>query len=1068
MRKTSLLLIFLFAALPLAAQQQNSLHGMVVSGETRDPLTGCSLILIKSGTSTISDGNGRFTLPAPTAPDTLVISHIGYHTLHRAINSHDHAPLAITLVPSVASIKGIVVSTGYQDIPKARATGSFDFIDNKTFNEQAGPNVLGRLEAIANGLEVDRMTGTEAKTKIMIRGLNTIRGPKDPLIIVDNFPYEGDLNNLNPNDVENITILKDAAATSIWGAKAGNGVIVINMKKGAFNQPITAEASANVTVMPLLPDLFAPSRISTSDEIDVEQYLFKQGFKVSDTNGYRMPVISPVYEILVDQQDGRITAAQAKAKIDALRNLDIRKDFEKYMYQTAVYQQYAFNIRGGSPKVSWIFSTGYDKDLGFLTDGYNRINLRWQNSYRPIKNLSITSSMYYTISNTHSGKPGYGAVSVNSYGRSGLYPYAQLAGPHGEAIPFPKNYNAKYIDTVGGGQLLDWKYYPLDDYKHSVTTSQTQDALINLGLNYKLLNAVSIDLKYQYEKQAGLEKTLNDLQSYYTRDQINYFTNLNADDDDRYPIPKGDILDFSHNDILSQSFRAQLNFHQRWGRGELNAIGGWQVTEKKTKTSSNGLYGFDPDNYTFQTVDPVNSYPTIITGAKSIIGSSDNISQLLNRFVSMYGNAAYTYDGKYTISGSARKDASNLLGVKINNKWKPLWSTGLSWLISGENFYHSGSVPYLKFRATFGYSGNVDPSQTGVTTILFSPSSPYISGPTAQFRTYVNPNLQWETFAQLNLGLDFRALQNRISGSIDYYHKKNTNLFSSAPIDYTAGIGPNIIKNVATTKAAGVDVLLNTVNLKGKFGWTTNLNLSFNKDKVVKFYLQTPLAYEYAGGAYSPSAIPGQPIYGIYSFKWAGLDPQTGDPRGYVDGKISNNYYALDRESSYEDLHYNGPAMPRIFGSMGNTFSWKNWALATRLIYKFGFYFFKSALSYNGLYNSWSTTGDFENRWQKPGDEKHTNVPSMVYPVPTFRDEFYAASAPNVIKGGYIRLQYVTLSFQPRLSGRLTHILKGLTIKASSSNLGILWRANKEGLDPEYQNGIPPTPVFTLGFNATL
>jgi len=910
------------------------------------------------------------------------------------------------------------------------------------------------------------MTGTTAKTKIMIRGLNTIRGPKDPLIVVDNFPYEGDLSNLNPNDVENITILKDAAATSIWGAKAGNGVIVINMKKGKFNQPITAEANVNITVA-TKPNLFAPSRISTSDEIDVEEFLFNQGYRLSDTSNPNRPVISPVYETLLAQQNGQLSPAQAKARIDALRKQDIRKDFQKYMYQDAVNQQYAFNIRGGSQKVSWLFSTGYDKNIGALDDRFDRINLRWENTYQPLKNLSITSSMYYTLENTKSGKPGYGQVTISSNGRSGLYPYAQLAGPNGEVIPMAKNYREAYIDTAGGGQLLDWKYYPMDDYKHSIKTAKSQDALINLGVRYKILNALNIDVKYQYEKQAGTGRTLYDMQSYYTRDLINYYTNLNETGNKRFPIPKGDILDLSQNNISSQEFRAQLNYDQKWGKGELTAIGGWQISEKKTMENGNRLYGFDPDNYTFLKVDHINSYPTFITGGSVSLGSDDDIEQLLNRFVSMYANAAYTYQEKYTISGSARRDASNLFGVKTNNKWKPLWSGGLSWLLSGEEFYQSETIPFLKLRATFGYSGNVDPSQSGVTTIRYAGTSPYIQAPYSTFNSYYNPDLQWETFSQLNLGVDFRAVHNRITGSIDYYHKKNTNLFSWAPIDYTGGIGSSIVKNAATTKGAGIDVVLNTRNLVGKFQWTSNLNLSFNKDKVVKYYLQDPKASEFVGGANRASAIPGQPIYAISAYKWAGLDPQTGAPQGYLDGKISEDYDAIDYESMYQDLAYKGPAMPRFFGSLGNNFSWKNWSLATRLMYKFGFYFFKSAISYSGLYTAWTTTGDFDRRWRKPGDEKTTTVPAMIYPASSSADDFYANSEVNVVKGDYIRLQYITLSYRPRLPRRLTHSIKGVTLKASATNLGFLWRANNDGIDPEYQNGIPASQTFTLGLNAS-
>lgn len=1066
--RTNVLLPFLtlLSSLSVSAQpgRQILLKGSVISASTGERLSGASLFFLKSKQTGISADNGGFSLPACLTSDTLIVSRIGYQPQKMAIKAQWTGPLIVKLVAATAAIHSIVVSTGYQDIPKARATGSFDFIDQKRFNEQPGAHVLDRLEAVASGLEIDRMTGNPSPTRIMIRGINSIDGPRDPLIVVDNFPYEGDLDNLNPNDVQSITILKDAAAASIWGAKAGNGVIVITTKKGALNQPITAEANINVS-MQGKPDLFTQSRISTSDEIDVEKYLFSQGYGLSDTSNPNKPPISPVYEILLAEKNGKLSGAEANQQIDALRKQDIRKDFEKYMYQTAVHQQYSFNVRGGSRKMSWIFSSGYDKDLSELAARDNRINLRWDNVFKPVKNLELSSSIYYTQSTDISGRPGYGEIQVSGNGKQGLYPYAQLADANGQPAPLQQRYRETYIDTAGGGQLLDWNYYPLEDYKHAVNTQKTQDVLINAGVRYDLLNTLHIDLKYQYEKQGGAGRKLYDLQSYYARDLINSYTNLSENGYLRNPIPVGDIADFAHNDLQSQSFRAQLNYDKEWHRSALHALAGWQVSEDKTQSTSNRLYGFDPADFTFQQVDHINEYPNYITGASVSFFPDDLISQLLNRLVSMYGNAAYTYLGKYTLSGSARKDASNIFGVKTNDKWKPLWSAGLSWLISGEDFYHSEAVSYLKFRATFGYSGNVDPSQLGTTTISISGQSPYVNSPYAQFNSFENPDLQWESQAQLNFGLDFSSIHGRLSGSIDYYRKKNTHLYGEAEIDYTGGIGPSIIKNAATTKGGGFDIVLNSVNLKGRFRWTTNLNLSAAHDKVVKYFLNDIQGSAFVGGASRVSAIPGQPIYGIYSYKWAGLDPQTGDPRGYLDGKISEDYSSIIAQTTYKDLVYNGPALPRLFGSCGNTFSWDNWSLATRLIYKFGFYLFKNAVSYNGLYTSWTTTGDFAKRWQKPGDEKTTNVPSMQYPTSSNRDGFYDGSEVNVIKGDFIRLQYVTLSYQPRMTGRLAKTFKGVTLKANVENLGLIWKANKDGIDPDY--GIRPAPAYTVGLQTS-
>lgn len=1053
------------------SQQKNGkiISGKILSSETGIYLQGASIHLKESHSSSITDATGQFKITLARPSDTLIITHIGYTQKRVPISKDKKGPLTIRMNPLVSRLKSIVVSTGYQDIPQERATGSFDFISNKTLNQQTSTGILSRLEAIANGLYVDRSTLSipGLPEKIHIRGLSTIRGPSDPLIVVDNFPYSGDIRNINPNDVENITILKDAAAASIWGAKAGNGVIVINLKKGSYNRPITANAKASISLIDK-PDLFANSRISTSDEIDLEEYLFNKGYRLSDTGRFEKPVISPVYEILLKERNGIISSAEANNELNALRKIDIRKQFEKYMYQKAVNQQYSVNVNGGGKTFAWLFSSGYDHNIDQLAAKYDRVNLRWENTYRPLKNLQLNTGIYYTMTTNISGKPAFGTIHPNV--SRGIYPYAQLAGPNGEVIPLAMTYRPSYIDTLGGGKLLDWKYYPLTDYKHNVSNTKGQDVLINLGADYKILRSLDMNVKYQYEKGTTLAKTLHDTQSYYTRDLINSYTNLEATDDGQiYSVPNGSILDLNNDGLISQSFRAQINYNKSWGKNTLAAIIGSQINEKNTTMSANRLYGFNSETLTFTNVDYVNEYPSPL-GFPRWIPNRDEQQYLMNRFISFYGNAAYTYHGKYTISASGRRDASNIFGVKINDKWKPLWSSGIGWKISDEKFFHSRLLTYLKMRATFGYSGNVDPGRAGATTIRYiGRSSQYVLTPYARFGSYENPDLKWETSSQLNIGFDFQLKNNIIRGSLDYYHKRNTNLYAVVPIDYTDGIGPTINKNAATSVGSGLDLALNSKNINRKFRWTTNLNLSYNADKVKKYYLpDATRAAEFVGrSGKSISALVGRPVYAIYAFRWGGLDPATGDPQGYADGKISKDYRRLTLGSTFQEIVYKGAALPTFFGSCGNTFSWKGWSLTARLTYKFGYSFIKDALYYSELFQTWTSTADFSERWQKPGDEKSTNVPSLIYPSSVDRDELYDYSEVNVLKGGFIRLQYITINYQPPIKKSTKFPINSLQIYGNISDLGVIWRANKYGIDPEYQGSIPPPRSISIGIQGS-
>ena len=1024
---------------------------------------GASIISEGGNGKSVSNEDGTFSIAIDIDNDTLQISHLGFATGHAIVSGNK--PVMIRLQRISKELAAVEVSTGYQHIPKERVTGSFSYVDNATFNQQVSTDVISRLEAVASGLTIDRISNNG---KPMIRGLSTIQGPRDVLIVVDNFPYEGDIRNINPNDVESVTLLKDAAAASIWGAKAGNGVIVITTKKARFRQPVTVEINSNVTIANS-PDLFYLNRMKPADVIDVEKMLFSNNYGLSDTANINMPPFSPVYEILLKQRNGQLTDAQATAEIDALKSVDVRNEFDRYLYRRSINQQHALTIRGGAGKFAWLMFAGYDKNINSLSAKYDRLNLRWDNTIRPVKNLEVSAGLYFTKTQTESGKPGYGALSAY---RGKLWPYAKFADLNGIPTSLTKDYRSTFIDTAGSGHLMDWRYYPLEDYKHSGSTGTSQDVLLNLGLKYTILDGLSVDVKYQYERQLGTERTLNDLQSYYARNLINLYSKVDyVTGAVNYGIPNGGVLDQSNNSLASYAFRGQLNYDKRWQKHSLIAIAGGEVRENKTTENISRLYGYDDAKLTFSYVDYYNtSYTDFITGSTTAAQNNDFINELLNRFVSFYGNAAYTYKDRYSISASARKDASNLFGVSTNDKWKPLWSSGISWDLSKEEFYKSKLFPYIRLRATLGYSGNVDPNKPAVTTISFVGTSSYSNFSMADYSSYYNPELTWETSKQINVGIDFKILQDVLDGGIEYYHKKNTNLFGIAPLDYTVGI-QSIVKNVAASKANGIDISMNSRNINKKIKWSTQLNFSYNKDQVTDYYLSTTQGSHFVG-AVNIGGMKGKPVYGIYSYRWAGLDPQTGDPQGYDEEKqVSKDYLSLMGPSTtINDIIYHGSALPTMFGSFSNTVGYGPFLLTIGITYKFGYYFRRESINYASLFSTWNGHGDYYKRWKKQGDELHTDVPSITYPLPGSRDDFYSNSDILVVKGDHIRLQYINASYNLIQNLHIRIPFKNLQIYGNASNLGILWRANREGIDPEYKGGdiIPPSKAFSLGIKATI
>lgn len=1068
MKKSILFIIGILSVILSTAQTTSNyiIKGKVLSSNGEYPLTGVSLFLEKSKTKTISDFNGNFSITLSFIPDTLVISHLGFRRKRVIIKNTSADTIVLRLEPSNTQLQQVTVSTGYQKIPKERATGSFEFIDNKALDEQVGTNILDRLKGVSSVLfDHTKVMNSNRTLNISIRGLSTIEGSQDPLIVVDNFPYEGNIGNINPNDVESITILKDAAATSIWGSRAGNGVIVITTKKGRLNQPLQIDFNANVIIAPK-PDLYYLQQMSSSDYIDVEQFLYNKGAYDSRINGITHTALSPAVEVFLKRSKGLISAADSAAQINALKKIDIRDQYNKYMYQKAVTQQYNLNLHGGSGNIAYLISGSYNRIISTLDSRAEHLDLHVENTYKPTRNLELSFGLLYSHITGKNGKPGYGNIRV----RGVPIPYLKFANAQGNPLSVPLTYRDSYTDTVGGGKLLDWKYYPLEDYKHNTTKSNSNSWLANIGLKYQIIPGLDAEIKYQYQKQDLTSHNLQDIQSYAARNLINQFSQIDpVTGIVKYNVPLGSILTLSNQNMDAQNIRGQLNFNKSWGKGvhDISALAGAEIRQIRTNTNSDKAYGYDNDLLTFGDVDFVHAYPNLVTGSPQYIDNGLSFSKTLDRYVSIFANAAYTYKGKYTLSTSFRKDASNLFGVNTNEKWNPFWSAGLAWNLSGEKFYKSNLLPYLKLRATYGYSGTVDQSKSAYTTIAYQGTNSYTNFKQALVTQFRNPELRWEKVGQLNIGIDFSLKDQIISGSIEYYHKRGIDLFGASPINYTAGLGKFVIvRNVASMKGNGFDLTLRSININRSFTWKTNLILNLNKSITTDSYHAKGTTYAATSGR-GISALKGKPLYSILSYRWGGLSSK-GDPQGYLNKSLSTDYTAIFNSIIDPDsLVYSGPSTPGFFGSIRNTFSWKGLSLTANITYKLGYYFRKSSISYDALFNFGRGHSDFSKRWQKLGDESITNVPSMIYPNDSKRDNFYLGSEATVFKADHIRLQFVNLSYMLNKSIYKNIPVQSIRLYLNVSNIGIIWRANKEEIDPDYPSSVPASRTYALGINVS-
>lgn len=1050
-------------------------RGRVVN-EKGEPVI-VSVMVKGMSTGATTDANGYFELKNVVENATLIISGISIESFEVELNGRTNLA-TLTAKTKISEGDAVVVeaNTGYQKIKPNESTGSLFVVDNKTLNQQTGTNILQRLNGVVPGLffnvgKNNSNGNPQNTTGVVINGFSTINGPLDPLIVLDNFPYEGDINNINPIDIESVTILRDAGASSIWGPRAGNGVVVITTKKGRFNQKTTVEGNSTILITKR-PDTYSLPQMRVSDYIDVEEYLFNQGYYNSQLTNASRPAVSPAVDVFFNRRKGTISAADSAAQIDYLKGIDSREQYNKYFNRNAITQQYSLNLSGGSKTLAWLVSGAYERNELNITGNQNdKINLRVDNIYRPFQKLQMKLGVYYTNFKSDLANGLYYSYNGMTLPGGRMVPYLQFADENGNPLAVAKDLRKGYVDTAGAGKLLDWRYFPLIDYLHDRTKTTREGIVGNVNINYQVIHGLDIDVLYQYDRQTTETEAFAEINSYRARDLINRYYQRSTG---TFAIPRGGVLDMTNANMRSQNLRGQVNFRKTFNKHFVSAIAGTEVRSVATKGNSGRLYGYNPDPLYFSYVDYFSRYTNFITGSGTTIPTGGGLlSSTEFRFASLFANASYTYNDRYTVSASARRDGSNILGVKTNEKWNPLWSVGAGWQIYKESFYKLGFLPYLKLRASYGYSGNLDLRKTALPIATYAnPSGANRPFPYANINTVNNPELRWEKVGQLNVGFDF-AMKNRIlTGMVELYYKKGTDLYGQTPYDYTTWGSATIVKNVASMSSKGFTVNLESININRGFIWRTTLMHSHTNSKTTEYFTENSISGAGIVGAGNTIVpIVGRPLYAIAAYRWGGLNA-AGDPQGYLNGDLTTDYDAIllnvnSKGLASDNLIYFGAASPTHFGNLINRLEWKGFSASINIMYKLGYYFRKTGLLYMNLYSLGAGHSDFEKRWRKPGDEAHTHVPAMVYtnyPQAALRDAFYQDSEVFVLKGDHIRLQYINLAYT--ISGGRVKFkvpFQSLQIYTNVANLGILWRANKENLDPDYQGAYSPSKQFTAG-----
>lgn len=1041
-RITNICLLILWATVQVFSQDNTKITTGRILDANGNAVSGATILLTNTNINSVSNAVGNFSIAYLQITDSVNVSHIGYHSVILTVSELLARGGMIVLQTDNTQMDAVeIVSTGYQNLPRERSTGSFELIGANRLNQQITTTILDRLES-TSGLLFDRTGG--AKPPITVRGLSSINSSNDPLIILNNFPYEGRLENINPNDIQSVTILKDAAAASIWGARAGNGVIVITTKNGAKRKGVKFELTSNTSFIQR-PDLTYAPTMATEDFLHFERFLFDNRYRFADTASLNRPSFTPYYELLFREAKGEIAADEVAIAVQRWTRINQPEEYQRHMYRQGFNQQYALNMRGGAEKVDYFIGMGFDQNKSILDANYSRITVRNETNVHPTKNIDISFGLAYTGSKTRSGRTPFGT-------RPREYPYQQFRDENGVAIPAVFALRMPYIDTAGAGRLLDWNYYPATDYQHRYNQERLNEIVASTNLTYRVTNDLSVVARYQFQQQSAEDAQFFTEESYFTRDLINRFTVINpATGNLSYNVPVGAIRDLTTIRRTAHNGRAQLQYTKVAGLHQLNAIGGIEIRQIDNPTDRHRVYGYDMNMRTSANVDLASAKPNYFNGRQEFIPGNYFSSEVRNRFISQFFNASYRWKSRYTLTASARRDASNLFGVSINEKWQPLWSFGGMWNIDSEKWFNVPAISQLKVRTTVGYSGNINQNQTAVSTITYSASNSLYTGfPSAFIRNHANPQLRWERVRMWNTAVDFSLRNVKLGGSLEYYRKKSIDLFGPAPIDPTTGLAvASLTRNVAAMTGRGFELQLNSTLVDRKIKVETNLILNHNITTVDDYFLSGSGGWYYVSTGEAVTPRIGQPVFSVISYKWGGLDDQ-GNPTGFINRQRSTDYSALTGSgTTINDLVYEGSATPTWWGSILPAIQWKSWELNAAIGFKLGYFFKRPSISYFLTAFNYNGHSDYSDRWQKPGDETITHVPAPSYPLNSARDDFYLNSEIHTRRGDHARLQYLNLAYTFTKNNNAGNLFDQLQLFVNAANLGIIWRANNDKIDPD-------------------
>ena len=1103
MHRSKCLLILLFTTILAFAQTADVVTGTIVD-ETGEPLIGATLRLQSSNHGTITDVNGGFTLPAAEPGEKVVISYVGYETQNIEVRRLAKMK-RVVMKPDQGQMLDNVVVTGMQRMDKRLFTGATTRVSAEDAKIDGLADISRSLEGRAAGVSVQNITGTFGTApRIRVRGATSIYGSSKPLWVVDGVIIDdvtdisadalssGDaetlissaIAGLNSDDIESFQILKDGSATSIYGARAMSGVIVVTTKKGSAGK--SRVSYTGEYTMRLKPSYRNFNIMNSQEQMDVYRELEDKGWlNFSDT--YRSAesgVYGRMYHLTneYNKADGTFALLNTEEARNAyLREAEYRNTswFDE-LFSSAIQRNHSASISAGTDKVNFYGSLSAMFDPGW----YKQSKVE---RYTANMNTNIKMSEHLSLN----------LISLGSYRKQ------RAPGTLSQST-----------DAVNGEVKRDFDINP---YSYAINSSRTLDPDVFYTRNYTDFNIKNeldnnyididkIDLKFQGEIKwkplRGLEFSAlgavqytsatqehqvmegsNQAMAYRTMPdavvrEANPWLYLDKDQPNSLKfsiLPSGGIYMKTDNKMRSVDFRFTGNWNHVFNDTHIvNLFGGTEIGS--VDRQRNYMLGWG-----MQYTKGELPFYILEFFKKGIEDGTDyyTLNHYRNRSAAFFGNGTYSYKGRYILNGTYRYEGTNRLGPSRQARWLPTWNVSAAWNMHEEAFFEKlqPTLSHLSLKASYSLTADPGPSSVSNATVVLRNYKPYrpftnIQESGMEIETPANESLTYEKKHELNLGIDMGFLGNRINVAFDWYKRNNFDLIG---LIYTSGMDGAISKmaNVASMKSHGAELTITTKNIQTKdFSWETNFIYSYVKTEITDLEADANVVQLVSGRGF---ALQGYPARSLFSFRFNGLDNHGLPSVTDQDGNVVSSGKTLNFQSQVTDnLVYEGPSDPTVTGSLGNVLRYKGFRLNLFVTYAFG-----NVVRLNPVFSSSYSDLDampreFINRWTLLGDEQKTNVPVILTKRQVAEDTYMSAlynaynySTARIAKGDFIRMKEISLSYDFPKEWLKPLKISDLSLKAQATNLFLIYSDKKlNGQDPEFfQAGGVAAPVpkqFTM------